>query len=312
MKAMVLCAGLGTRLRPLTDTWPKPAIPLLGIPLFEYTLAGLYRAGVRHVGINTHHLPDVMARVAKAACERRGVSLEVSHEPVIQGTGGGIRGLRAFLADDAFIVTNGDILYPLDFAQALAQHHAGGAAASMVLLPMPAGETYAAVECDADMQVRRVAGHGPGGGTLSPWHFTGVHILSPVVFDFMRAGGPEDINRDVYVRMLGAGQRVSGIVMPEYWSDLGTPKRYLATQTALLTGQVDLLKKLGLSAQSPVAPGAVIEPGAQVGPRVYVGKGARICRGARVVDAAVLDNTTIASGEVCERVIAWGEHRLRA
>src|SRR3954469_7317208 len=96
---MILCAGLGTRLRPLTERWPKPAIPLLGAPLFRYTLAVLKRAGVTAVGINTHHLPGVMRQVAQAECDRAGVGLTVVHEPEIQGTGGGIRGLRAFLAD---------------------------------------------------------------------------------------------------------------------------------------------------------------------------------------------------------------------
>ena len=89
MKAMILCAGLGTRLRPLTTRWPKPAIPLLGGPLFRYSLATLQRAGITKVGLNTHHLPEVMEATARAELP----DLAVSHETgEIQGTGGGIRG----------------------------------------------------------------------------------------------------------------------------------------------------------------------------------------------------------------------------
>src|SRR5262249_2716593 len=93
-RAFVLAAGLGTRLRPLTDTWPKPAVPFLGAPLLRRTFAVLARAGVERVAVNTHHLPDVMERVAREEGARRGLSVSTVHEPVIQGTGGGLRGLQ--------------------------------------------------------------------------------------------------------------------------------------------------------------------------------------------------------------------------
>lgn len=235
---MVLCAGLGTRLRPLTERWPKPAIPLLGRPLVEYTFALLRGAGVREVGINTHHLPGEMAKVAGESCARLGLGLTVVEEPIIQGTGGGIRGLRDFLSGATSVVFNGDVLFALDLPKVIEAHRASGALASMVLLPMPANGTYAAVELDAGGDVRRIAGRGPGGTGLTPWHFTGVHLLEPALFDFMSRGGPEDINREVYQRVLEAGQRVHGIVAQGYWSDLGTPSRYLATVRDMLCGQV--------------------------------------------------------------------------
>src|SRR4051794_31729693 len=148
MKAMILAAGLGTRLRPLTNHWPKPALPLLGQPLFRYNLAVLKRAGLTAVGINTHHLPEVMNATAQAEANRAGVALEVTHEKEIQGTGGGIRGLQTSLRDDTFVVFNGDILFALDLPPILQAHRASGAAATMVLMPMPPGEKYAAVEMD--------------------------------------------------------------------------------------------------------------------------------------------------------------------
>src|SRR6476646_10095036 len=129
MKAMILAAGLGTRLRPLTNRWPKPALPLLGQPLFRYNLAVLKRAGVTGVGINTHHLPQVMRATAEAEANRAGLSFEAIHEPEIQGTGGGIRGLRNFLRDDTFVVFNGDILFALDLPPILDAHRKSGAAA---------------------------------------------------------------------------------------------------------------------------------------------------------------------------------------
>jgi mannose-1-phosphate guanylyltransferase len=339
MKAMVLCAGLGTRLRPFTERWPKPAMPFLGQPLFRYHLAVLRAAGVQGVGINTHHLPDVMASTARAECDRVGLPLHVVHEPVIQGTGGGIRGLRDFLAGDDFIVFNGDILFPVDLRPVVEAHRASGAAATMVLLPMPESEKYAAVEMDAQHRVRRIAKFGPGGEGLTPWHFTGVHIMSPRVFDFMAPEGPEDINRDVYVRMMEAGLTVRGEVVRAYWSDLGTPSRYLSTVRDVLSGRVPLD---GLGADSPFvsAPlrgegkywahplarvggaqvsgpayfdaGCSLADGVRVGASVYVGAQARVGAGVRLERCAVLDGTEVAPGEALVEVMAWGAHRVPA
>ncbi|ATB42277.1 mannose-1-phosphate guanylyltransferase/phosphomannomutase [Cystobacter fuscus] len=337
MKAMILCAGLGTRLRPFTERWPKPALPFLGQPLFRYHLAVLRGAGVREVGINTHHLPDVMAATARAECERAGLTLHVVHEPVIQGTGGGIRGLRDFLSGEDFLVFNGDILFPVDLRPVVQAHRASGAAATMVLLPMPENEKYASVDVDARGQVRRIAGFGPGGEGLTPWHFTGVHVMTPRVFDFMTPEGPEDINRDVYVRMMAAGVPVRGEGVRAYWSDLGTPSRYLATVRDVLSGQVSLE---GLGGDSPFAlapkgpenawahasarvEGRVVGPahfdagctvarGAHVGACVSVGAGVRVGEGARLERAAVLEGTEVAPGESLVEVLAWGAHRVAA
>jgi mannose-1-phosphate guanylyltransferase len=338
MKAMILCAGLGTRLRPLTERWPKPALPFLGQPLLRYHLAVLKAAGVTAVGINTHHLPEVMAATARAECERARLPLHVVHEPIIQGTGGGIRGLRDFLSEEAFLVFNGDILFPVDLRPVVAAHRRSGAAATMVLMPMPPDEKYAAVEMDPSREVRRIAGHGPGGTGLSPWHFTGVHVISPHVFDFMSASGPEDINREVYVRLMQAGLSVRGEVVQAYWSDLGTPSRYLSTVRDVLFGQVPL-DGLGLASPFTSAPrgqgnwwahrearlgaakvagpayfgaGCTLADGARIGSAVAIGEGARVADGARLNRVAVFEDTEVAPGEELVEVLAWGAHRVPA
>jgi mannose-1-phosphate guanylyltransferase len=338
MKAMILCAGLGTRLRPLTERWPKPALPFLGQPLLRYHLAVLKAAGVTAVGINTHHLPEVMAATARAECERARLPLHVVHEEVIQGTGGGIRGLRDFLAEDDFLVFNGDILFPVDLRPVIEAHRSSGAAATMVLMPMPEGEKYAAVEMNPQREVRRIAKYGPGGEELSPWHFTGVHVISPRVFDFMSPSGAEDINRDIYPRVLQAGLPIRGEVVQSYWSDLGTPSRYLSTVRDVLFGQVPL-EALGRASPFVSAPrgqgnwwahpqahlgaakvagpayfgaGSVLADGVRIGSAVSVGEGARVGDGARLNRVAVFEDTEVGAEEELVEVLAWGAHRVPA
>lgn len=323
MKAMVLCAGLGTRLRPLTNRWPKPAMPLLAGPLFRYSVATLTRAGITNIGINTHHLTEVMEATARRELE----SLVVSHEAgEIQGTGGGIRGLKAFLRDDDFVVLNGDVLFSVDLKPVIEAHKASGAAATMVLLPMPEGESYNAVELDGSQSVRRIRGKGPGGDRLTNWHFTGVHVMTPAVFDFMAPSGPEDINFDVYVRMIEKGLTVRGHILQSkdvYWSDLGTPQRYAATHQHLLFSQVPLAPfgdrgpfaghprgegnfwahptakiDLDVKVAGPAFFGenCVVEAGVRLGAGVSIGRNAKVGQGARLNRVAVLEGGSVPAG----------------
>jgi len=109
LRAFVLAAGLGTRLRPLTERWPKPAVPFLGAPLLRRTFTVLRRAGVDRVAVNTHHLPEAMQRVAREEAARFGLAVTVVHEPVIQGTAGGLRGMQAALPSIDRFVSGHDV-----------------------------------------------------------------------------------------------------------------------------------------------------------------------------------------------------------
>ena len=318
-RAFVLAAGLGTRLRPLTDTWPKPVVPFLGAPLLRRTFQVLSRAGVDRIVLNTHHLPEVMAQVAREEGARRGLKIATVHEPVIQGTGGGLRGLqRALPGDDVAIAWNGDILFAPDLGSLLLGHRASGAAATMLLLPMPPGRSYGVVEIDAGGRVQRIGRPGPTPlSGCTAWHFSGVHLLSPRVFEAMSAEGPEDINHDVYPRLFGEGG-VRGVVVEAPWSDLGSPATYLEAQADLLLGRV--ADPLGL--ESPLtgrsAAGALVEPGAHVhpsatlAPDVFVAAGVEVPEGAQVQSAALLPGARVESGERVADEIRWDGTRLRA
>jgi mannose-1-phosphate guanylyltransferase len=318
-RAFVLAAGLGTRLRPLTDTWPKPAVPFLGAPLLRRTFAVLARAGVERVALNTHHLPEVMGRVAREEGARRGLAVTTVHEPIIQGTGGGLRGLqRALPGDDVVVGWNGDILFAPDLGRLLEAHRSSGAAATMVLLPMPSGRSYGVVEVDASGRVHRIGRPGPSPlPGCTAWHFSGVHLLSPRVFEVMAPEGPEDINHDVYPRLFGEGA-VRGVVLNAPWSDLGSPATYLAAQSDLLLARVPD----PLGADSPLAGragraplievGARVHPDADLAPDVFVAAGVEVPAGAYVSRSALLPGATVAPGEPVAEEIRWAGRRLGA
>jgi mannose-1-phosphate guanylyltransferase len=321
--AMILCAGLGTRLRPLTLRVPKPAVPVCGVPLVSWTLGLLAGAGVGRAVVNVHHLPDAMAEAAAAGARTAGLPLAISREPVIAGTGGALREARGELEGAAaIVVVNGDVLFDLDLGAALAAHRASGALATMLLLPMPAGAKYAAVELDPSGAVRRIAGSfGPGGERLAPWHFTGVHVLSPALLDRVPSAPFEcDVNRHVYPPLMASGA-VRGLVVDGYWNDLGTPARYLEASRDVLEGRVPLARfarAAPLARTRELAPGiraaegAAIDPGARLLAPAFVGAGCRVPAGAAVEDAALWDGTALAPGERVVHAIAAGELRVPA
>ena len=329
MRAMVLCAGLGTRLRPITEVWPKPAVPLLGQPLIRHSLRALRRAGVTELGINTFHLPEVMEACVRREWTHLTVSTEVGE---IQGTGGGVRGLRAFLSEGDFVVMNGDVLFDIDVAAVVAAHRAAGAAATMVLLPMPEGAKYNAVELVGVGAVRKIAGKGPGGDRLTPWHFSGMHVMTPRVFDYMAERGAEDINHDVYLRMLGQGLVVHGHVVRErvYWSDLGTLERYVATHRDVLFGQVPgfieeprgagnfwaastaELSDVQVSGPAWFGAGCRLGPGVRIGSATSVGPGAVVGDGAQLNRCIVLDGAVVPGGQLYEDKVFFADRVLSA
>lgn len=308
MIAMVLAAGLGTRLRPLTERIPKPALPLLGSTLLGTNLALLQRAGVREVVVNAHHLPETIARVAREASERLGLHLHLSFEaPEVLGTGGALVAARPLLdRGEPFLLINGDVLCDFDLAQLYAEHRASGADASMVVLPWPGGSDYAPVEVDGAGFVRRIAGQGEAGDEeLEPRLFTGIHFLSPFVFDWLPEGF-SCINRQGHLRWIAEGKKVRALLARGRWSDVGTPERYVEANLDLLHGRYRLPEAREGSAI--IEPNATVGEGATLTPPYYVGRGAVVRSGASVGPDAVLLEEAVVEGEVRNAVVAPGGH----
>ena len=210
MKAMVLCAGFGTRLRPLTDRIPKPLVPLCGVPLLRFNFALLKNAGVRELVVNTHHLGAEMEKGAVQLAAQLGLGLQISREEKqILGTGGGVRRAQSMLGPGTFFILNGDMLFDVDLSAALQAHREARAVATMVLAPYPRGATYGAVEVDARFNVRRIAGRGTAPDpSLRKMHFTGVHVVEPELLARLPAEGERDINPTANVRLIHENAKV--------------------------------------------------------------------------------------------------------
>ena len=239
MRAMILAAGLGTRLRPLTNTVPKPLLPVAGTPLIVWNLLLLRRHGITDVIINLHHMGALIAE-ALGDGARFGMRLSYSHESVILGTGGGIKQVEAFFGREPFLVLNGDTLLELDL-EALVRFHSGREAlATMVVRADPDVDRWGAVEVDDDQRVIRITGRGRKDVTRAEKRmFAGVHVMHPRLLASLPPGRESSII-DAYVREIESGATILGFEMTGYWSDVGTPERYAQVQRDAEAGLITL------------------------------------------------------------------------
>ncbi len=227
MKAMLLAAGLGTRLRSLTETTPKVLLPVAGRPILVWNLLLLKRHGITDVIVNLHHLGEQVVQ-AIGDGSRLGMRVAYSHEPEIQGTGGGIRQAALFLKDGPFLVLNGDTLSACDLTDLIAAHRTGKALATLVLREDPEASRWGPVTVDAGARILQINGKPPLAPQArplpAPCMFAGIHVLEPEVLDAIPPGPSSII--DVYHALLGKGRVLRGWRMNGYWSDIGTRERY--------------------------------------------------------------------------------------
>lgn len=227
MRAMILAAGKGTRLRPLTDTVPKPLIEVAGRPMIAFALDLVRAAGIRDVVINLHHLGDqIRDRLDDGGAY--GVRIAYTVEDPILETGGGIANARPFLDGDRFAVLNADTVIDVDLGSVVAAHVRRGALATMVLRADPDVARYGAIEIDADDRIRRFLGHADPALTaaaatgLRALMYPGVMVFDPRIFAYLPPG-VYSITRDVFPRLLAAREPLFGYVYRGYWRVLDNP-----------------------------------------------------------------------------------------
>jgi NDP-sugar pyrophosphorylase family protein len=333
MRAMILAAGYGTRLWPLTLDRAKPALPFMGRPLVGYVAEYLARYGCGEIVVNLHHRPESV-RAALGDGSDFGVRLSYIEEPEILGTSGAIDNARAFLDADTFIVVNGKIATDIDLRAALETHRRERALATLVLRRNVERERYSTVEV-ADNLVKSFGGYpvftsddaAAGGANRAsapaaaasdadvPLMFTGIQILEPRIFDYIPRGVFSHSVTDVYIPAIARGERIAAHVGGGMWHELSTIQRYRDISLALMQLEG---RDVQLGRDSTVEPGADVseailwegvrvEAGARVR-RAILGAGVRVGRGEVVEDAAVVRAALVREGERPAKALA-GEVR---
>jgi mannose-1-phosphate guanylyltransferase len=300
-RGLVLAAGLGTRLRPLTEATPKPLLPVVGKPVLAHTLDRLAAAGCDAVAINLHHHGGQIR--AAFGDSYQGMPITWSVEPRLLGTLGALEPLHGFLAAaEVVLLINGDSLCNWPLAELLARHRERGATATLLLASRPDAADFGggvAVGRDGGILSFRPAGAARGKRRLV---FAGAHALAPslLIRIASRAAAeavPADIVRDLYEPLLAERPgSLASLTTGRRWHDLGTPRRFLAATLEWLPA--------GRRGAAPlwIAAGALVEAGATVR-RSSVEAGCRVGKGAWIEDSVLLTGSQVEAGSVVRRSI---------
>ena len=283
MRAIILAAGYGTRLWPLTVDRTKPAIPFLGKPLVGYVAEYLGRYGCREVVVNLHHRPESV-RAALGDGSRFGVHLEYIEEETILGTSGAMDNARHLLEGETFFAVNGKIVTDIDLTKALETHRRTDALATLVLLPNARRERFSIVETRDGL----ITGFGGMPAPLSadeseqadeadvPLMFTGIQILEPRIFDYIPHGVFSHSVTDVYPQAIAQDERIVAHIASGRWYELSTIPRYLDISLALLR---------------------------DTGRDVFQGEGCNISSGAEVRESLLWDNVRVEDKALVRRAV---------
>lgn len=314
MRVMVMAAGLGTRLRPLTDHLPKPLAPVGNRPVLEYLLRGIAAAGCSGAVINLHHRPEAIINVVEDG-SRYGVPITYSVEEELLGTAGGTRRCADQLLtdDDIFLVTSGDGLHTIDLAALASAHRASGALATLTVKRVPDITGFGVVVTDGDGRVTSFQEKPDPSVALSDLVNVGVYCFSGAIFDHIPTSGASDFGSQILPQLVAGGERVRAWESDAYWSDIGSLDELVAANLAVARGEIavetsgTLINGVGASAvgvdpsatiRGPVllGEGAIIGPNVVIDGPAVIGQRALIEADAHLQRVLVLPEATITAG----------------
>ncbi|MEM7064553.1 MAG: NDP-sugar synthase [Cyanobacteria bacterium P01_B01_bin.77] len=326
MKAMILAAGKGTRVRPITYTIPKPMIPILQKPVMEFLLELLKQHGFNQVVANVSHLANEIEGYFRDG-QRFGVELAYSFEGRITngelvgdalGSAGGMRKIQDFspFFDDTFVVLCGDALIDLDLTEAVRQHKEKGSIATIVMKSVPLKQvpSYGVVVTDDTGRIKSFQEKPKVEEALSTNINTGIYIFEPEIFKYIPSGQEFDIGGDLFPKLVAANEAFYGITMDFEWVDIGKVPDYWQAIQDVLTGQV---KGVGI-------PGQEVKPGVYAGLNVkanwdkiniegpvYIGGMAAIEDGATIIGPSMIGpNCCICSGATVDKSVIFEYSRI--
>jgi mannose-1-phosphate guanylyltransferase len=341
MKAMILAAGKGTRVRPITHTIPKPMIPILQKPVMEFLLELLRQHGFTEIMVNVSHLAEEIENYFRDG-QRFGVEIAYSFEGRIEdgeligdaiGSAGGLKKIQNFqrFFDDTFVVLCGDALIDLDLTEAVRRHREIGAMASLITKRVPADQvsSYGVVVTDADGRVRSFQEKPSVAEAASDMINTGIYIFEPEVLDFIPSGQPFDIGSDLFPKLVAAGAPFYALPMEFEWVDIGKVPDYWQAIRSVLQGQVRQVQIPGkevrpgiftglnvaadwdkIHVEGPIYVGGMtkIEEGVTIIGPAMIGPSCLICEGATIDNSIIFDYSRIGAGVRLVEKLVFGRY----
>jgi mannose-1-phosphate guanylyltransferase/mannose-1-phosphate guanylyltransferase/phosphomannomutase len=324
MKAMVLAAGLGTRLRPLTHEIPKPLVPVVNRPIMEHILELLANHGLNEIAANLHWYADTI-RGRFGDGSDLGVEITYSYEEELLGTAGGVRNVRDFFGDEPFVVMAADALTDIDLGALIRTHKGNDWVATLAVKPVKDTSEYGVVVTGDDNAVQGFQEKPEPADALSDRANCMIYVFEPEIFDQFPDKQEVDFALDVFPSMLEAGVPFGVHPIEDYWNDVGSLPEYLQGNLDVLTGAIKLEPSgevLGSEAAGRLGDGVEVEGPVLLGDDVEVGEaahlegplvigpGVRIGAGARLRESVLLAGTEVPAAGLLAGSIAGNTRAL--
>ncbi len=307
MKGFILAAGFGERLRPVTDVFPKPLVPVANLPSICYALSILVGAGITSVIVNLHYRPDAIREYFRGN-RNFGLDIMFSYEPEILGTGGGVMKCREMLCEDDFVLLNSDVIMDLDLAALVRRHRARSSPGTVVLYRSPEavsiGQT--GVRDDRVVDFKNFLGTGVASGLV----YTGAAVLSPAVFRYLEAR----FSSIVYTGYTGLirNDRLDYVEHDGIWLDIGTVASL--RDASIRTAETGMPRKVAAACGIEFAP---VDPDARIAAEsvvrnTIIGFGSTVGTGAEIVDSLLLPGSRVKAGARISEAVVLGDEVIRA
>ena len=304
MKAMVLAAGFGTRLQPLTHVLPKPMFPVLGRPLLSHTFDILESANITDVAVNVHHLPDFIINYFEKQ-KLHDLNLHFSREEKILGTAGGIKKMEGFLEGGPFILINSDIITDIKLDKVIDFHKKNNSKLTLVVRQDISPEQYDSIEICKDGRIVHFVGASsmniPGNTTRVM--FTGIQIIEPEIFKRIPEGQFCGTTESIFPQMIKDEVPVYGYLHNGYWKDMGNRENYLQVNSDALDERVSLKGVSPNELNNPlIIPPVLVDrncqvaENSQIGPYTVIGPNCNIKSGAIIENSILWEGVTIGAG----------------
>lgn len=302
--AVILVGGIGTRLRPLTLSAPKPMLPTAGVPFLTHLVTRIRDAGVPHIVLGTSYRAEVFEEHFGDG-SALGVELEYLVETEPLGTGGGIRNVAPALRGDTVLIFNGDVLSGVDLRALLATHRRAEADVTLYLTKVPDPRAFGCVPTDPDGRVTAFLEKDPN--PVTDQINAGTYVFARSVLDAIPSKRSVSVERETFPGLLASGALVVGHVADAYWRDLGTPADFIAGSADLVRGLAPSSALPGPIGEALVLAGASVDPFASVLGGTTVGAGCSVGASAVLDGAALFDGARVDPGAVVRRsVLGFG------
>lgn len=308
---MVMAAGAGTRLQPLTFSVPKPMVPIANRPVLEYTIENLKRHGITEIVLNLHNHPSLIRNYFRRG-ERWGVKIHYSYEPKLLGTAGGVKKVASLLKNNTFLVMSGDGLTDINLTDLLDYHYRKGSSATMALKPIETRFDYGITLTDKKGQITQFVEKPKWGDIFSNQVNTGIYVFEPRILSQIPPQKVYDFGHELWPKLLQNRERIFGYLVKDYWCDVGNLVEYRRAQRDALDGKVDIqFSGNQIKPRIWVDEGTMIDPKVKLEPPCLIGRNCRVARGA-VIGAYTVIGTgaRIGPGSVLRNCILWDDVRV--